>query len=246
MKIFKNHKVLISFIILFAFQSLCYYIPKMVYPVYYTHTDLSTLKFGDTFIATFISNYHFDFTTNLDRLVPIVSIFIIPYHLAHVWWVATPFIVYFYLKQKGYQQYYVTSIISYIICLLVFLIIPTAIARPEIVVNNIFDYLLAMLFVTDIPTNLLPSIHVLISWIAYMVVRNAKNVPVKVKNMQLALAIIVIISTQVLKQHYFIDIFAGIAVAEGAFFLVKKTNIDEKFLWIPFIKIEKNDEQQTT
>ena len=66
------------------------------------------------------------------------------------------------------------------------------------------------------PSNLFPSIHCYVSWLCYRGLNGAKEIPKWYQNFSLVFAVLVIISTQVLKQHYVVDAVAGIALVEIA------------------------------
>ena len=78
----------------------------------------------------------------------------------------------------------------------------------------------------DSPTNLFPSIHCLVSWLCAIGLRGAK-VSNWYKVFSYTFAIAVCVSTQLTKQHYIVDVFGGIALAEislllGEYFVRKK------------------------
>ena len=76
------------------------------------------------------------------------------------------------------------------------------------------------------PTNLFPSIHCLVSWFCAIGLRGTR-VSTWYKVFSYAFAIAVCISTQLTKQHYIVDVFGGILLAEislliGEYFVRRK------------------------
>ena len=105
---------------------------------------------------------------------------------------------------------------------LFFLVVPTTNVRPHLQSTDIFAFLLKMVYVTDAPTRLFPSIHCLVSWFCYIGLRGQKSIPKWYQTVSLIFAILVCVSTQVTKQHYVIDVLGGIAIAEFCYWISGK------------------------
>lgn len=110
----------------------------------------------------------------LDDRIPFCEVFVIPYFLWFVYVAAT--VVYLFFKDK--DDYYRACIFLFT-GMTIFLIISTLFPnghhlRPQTMPrNNIFTQLVSMLYRTDTPTNLWPSIHVYNSLAAHFaIVRN--------------------------------------------------------------------------
>jgi len=170
----------------------------------------------------------FDFTTAFDRIVPIIPPFIIIYILSFAFWA----FVFFYAANAGKERYYTfwtASMITYGVSLIIYLAIPTTLVRPDINPHaGPFHYLMNMIFAADAPTNLFPSMHCTASWLCYKSVWKAKTedgkdaIPVWFQWFALIFAILICISTQVVKQHYIVDVISAIAIVELSWFFVKR------------------------
>ena len=79
------------------------------------------------------------------------------------------------------------------------------------------------------PSNLFPSIHCYVSWLSWRGVSKSENIPKWYQHFSLIFAILIIISTQVLKQHYLVDAIAGVALVELAWRFYSKGNRHEIF-----------------
>ena len=64
------------------------------------------------------------------------------------------------------------------------------------------------------PSNLFPSIHCYVSWMCWKGVEGSEKVPKWYQRFSLVFAILIIISTQVLKQHYIVDAAAALLLVE--------------------------------
>lgn len=157
---------------------------------------------------------HYDLTGSLDRRVPFVKEFVIIYLICYAFWAVN----YILIGRQGKEwcfRFVAADMISRVICGIFFLLLPTTNVRPEIIGNGLCDHLMRWLYATDAPSNLFPSIHCLVSWFCYAGIRGRKNIPKGYRIFSCIFAVLVCISTQVTKQHYFIDLVAGIALAEG-------------------------------
>lgn len=203
----KNRYTIIPIILLFVFQLSVYYFSKMINK----------------------NMLHHDFTLEFDRMVPLLTIFIVPYILSYVWWLVSPMLIANYLGKKAFYNYIFASVITYFICFLFYIILPTTIIRPNIENNSIFDILTNFIYTTDVPNNLFPSMHCLISWLLFVGIRN-KNVPKKIVVTQGIIAIMINLSTQFVKQHYIVDLILSILLAEIVFLILRKTKITSSII----------------
>lgn len=154
--------------------------------------------------------------TAVDDLIPFCEIFIIPYLLWFVYVAAGIF--YFFLKDKS--EYY--RLCTFLFTgMTVFLIISTVYPnghylRPaDFARDNIFTDLVRLLYRTDTPTNLFPSIHVYNSIGINIAVWHSKdfknNKAVRFGSSLFMISII--LSTMFLKQHSVFDVITGIVFA---------------------------------
>ena len=159
----------------------------------------------------------------LDDYIPFCEVFIVPYLL---WFVYVAAVVVF-LMLKNKQDYY-KACTFLMTGMTIFLIVstlwpnghhlrPTALPR-----DNIFSDLVAMLWRTDTPTNLWPSIHVYNSMGAHFAVMHSNNLPHK-KGIRIAsflLMVSIILSTMLLKQHSVFDVVTGLLLGGAMYILV--------------------------
>lgn len=160
--------------------------------------------------------HHYDFTTALDRAVPLIPQFIWIYVLAFPFWIVN-YILVTHTGKEHYFRFVTAELIGKTTYLLCFLILPTTNVRPELTGSGLSNALLQFVYRMDggeAPFNLFPSIHCYVSWMCYLGVKHVKEVPKAYKGFNAVFAILIMLSTQFLKQHYLIDVFAGVALAE--------------------------------
>ncbi len=159
----------------------------------------------------------------IDDQIPFIEYFIVPYFLWFAYIAVA--IAYFLLKNK--DEYYRLCTFLFI-GMTVFLIISTVYPnghhlRPtEFARDNIFTDMVRMLYRTDTPTNLFPSIHVYNSIgvnIAVWHCKDFKNRKI-IRYASSFLMISIILSTMFLKQHSVFDVITGIVFSMFIYTLV--------------------------
>ena len=159
----------------------------------------------------------------LDDYIPFCEVFIVPYLL---WFVYVAAVVVF-LMFKNKQEYYKTC--TFLMTgMTIFLIVSTLWPnghnlRPAVLPrDNIFSDLVAMLWRTDTPTNLWPSIHVYNSMGAHFAVMHSSSFSNKkgIRIASLILAVSIILSTMLLKQHSVFDVVTGLLLGGIMYILV--------------------------
>ena len=165
----------------------------------------------------------YDLSIPIDSMIPFCSPFILFYIVAYVQWVVSYVIIG--RESREYCYRIVTAdLIAKVVCFIFFVALPTTIARPE-TGGGIFGWLTELIYSADTPTNLFPSIHCLESWVAFRCALPLTKVGKTYKWIMLFISIGVCASVVFVKQHYFIDIPAGILLFELALLLVNKCGL---------------------
>lgn len=164
----------------------------------------------------------------IDDYIPFCEIFVIPYFMWFLY-VAVAVMLLFFTDKKEYYK----SCIFLAVGMTVFLIISTLWPnghhlRPDIMPrNNIFTQMIQGLWLTDTPTNLWPSIHVYNSIGAHLAIMHSKVLADK-KGIRIAsflLAISIILSTVLIKQHSVFDMLTAFVMAFVMYVLVYRRNL---------------------
>lgn len=159
---------------------------------------------------------HYDFTTALDRAVPLIPEFVWIYILAFPFWAVS----YILAARRGKDWFYrfvATDLTIHALCFVIFILVPTTNIRPEIAGDSFSEVILKLIYALDggkSPSNLFPSIHCYVSWLCWRGLKGAGEIPRGYQIFSLFAASLVIISTQVLKQHYLADAIGAIALVE--------------------------------
>lgn len=160
----------------------------------------------------------YDLSLSLDVLLPCVPFFLLFYVMAYGQWVGS----YLWHCRDSVQLCYriaMADIVAKTVCLICFLLIPTELTRPELTGNGVFAWGTRLIYAIDKPVNLFPSIHCLESWMCFR-----GSMMLKQKNgwyiaAQGVLTVLVFASTVLIKQHFVVDIPAGILACEIGLFL---------------------------
>ncbi|EJO5346301.1 phosphatase PAP2 family protein [Clostridium botulinum] len=156
----------------------------------------------------------YSLVTGFDKAMPFIPAFSIPYM---VWY---PFIIIclIYMCFQNRQVYYksLSSImISLIISYIVFFFFQTTVPRPEVIGNDIFTSIVKFIYRTDNPYNCFPSIHVITTYIIMRYMLNSEIKNSKLTNIVvIILGVLIILSTEFIKQHVLFDIIFAIILGE--------------------------------
>ena len=177
------------------------------------------------------NRYHFDFTTELDRKVPLLPWTILIYLGCYLFWIVN-YILTGHLKKEEFYRFITADLMSRMICGLIFLVLPTTNVRPELPSDSIFTPMMQWLWNTDQAANLFPSIHCLVSWMCFIGIRGKHQFPRWYRWFSCVFAVAVFLSTQTTKQHYLVDVIGGVALAEGCFWVAHHTELYQKVMRI--------------
>lgn len=156
--------------------------------------------------------------TSIDRMIPFVEEFIIPYIAWYPFIILT--MIYLCIKDKRvYYRTLVSLIIGFLVSFFIFYVFQTHVPRPTVEGNDIFSKLVRLIYANDKPYNAFPSLHVLESHLMVMGVHALakENRSKKVLLLVDFTSIMIILSTQFVKQHVIIDVIGGIYLAEVIF-----------------------------
>ena len=200
---------------------------RFIYPLYSilpiaAMLGMNALTYFGTRLFT-TGRYHYNIESALDLALPVVPFFVVFYILAFGQWILCYLLIGREKKRYCYR-FFLGEIIAKSLCLVIFLIFPTTLNRPEMTGSGIFERLLAFVYSMDRPDNLFPSIHCLESWMCWRGCRKLTEtrLPGWFSGANLVLTLLVFASTVLCKQHVLIDIAGGVAVVEIGLFLSPK------------------------
>ncbi len=145
----------------------------------------------------------------LDRAIPIVPAWSIVYGALYLFLIVLPVLL---IRQGAHIRTTALAFLTvWVIAYIVFLAYPTAAPRPEKYVGEGFGaWGLNILYGADPPFNCFPSLHVAHSFVSALA---CSRVHQRLGTFALIAASLVALSTLFTKQHYVVDVVAGIALA---------------------------------
>ena len=171
--------------------------------------------YGARMLNAWLNRPYLNMTGALDGLVPAVPAFSIIYVIAFPFWYITYFLICRSDRERCWRLV-VTDVAAKLLCGVIFILVPTTNVRPEITGSGLGEMILNMIYASDAPDNLFPSIHCLESWICFLAIRDEEKVPAWIKTAAFVLAFLICLSTLFTKQHVFVDMIAGVMIADFA------------------------------
>lgn len=165
--------------------------------------------------------------TNVDKAIPFLKIFILPY----ITWYGYIAIGLIYLCMKNRRNYY-TSLISLnigiLICYVIYVVFQTSVPRPIVMGTDVLSKLVNMIYKNDNPFNCFPSMHVTTTYIIIKGINHTDN-NITTRVIFNIIGVLIIISTQFVKQHVVLDLVFAVLLSEVIFRFInniKKEDID--------------------
>ena len=163
---------------------------------------------------------HYMIHSPIDNYIPFIEYFIIPYLLWFIFIAVT--VAYFLIKDKwGFYRLCAFLFSGMTIFLIICTVFPNALnLRPTVFPrDNMFTDMVKVLYKTDTPTNVLPSIHVFNSLVVHITICKSEELcklrPVKIAS--LVLCVSICLSTMILKQHSIVDVMGAALMAYGLY-----------------------------
>lgn len=168
----------------------------------------------------------------IDRKIPFCEYFFIPYSMWFLYVAVTVLVFFLFLDLGDFYRMCMHLYLGMTIFLIVSALYPNGQnLRPDVFPrDNLMTEMVKALYLTDTPTNILPSIHVYNSiCIHTAIARNQTLGRIRWLNISsFLLMCLIILSTVFLKQHSVVDVISGIVLAIAFYPLFYIKN------WIPY------------
>ena len=104
-----------------------------------------------------------EFKTVLDDYVPLLPIWVLPYGLICVWWIAAYLWAAWRMEEHLYEAFFIASAFASVTALTIFAVFPTYVIRPALAGTDWPTQLLSWIYTNDYMYNAFPSGHVYIT-----------------------------------------------------------------------------------
>jgi membrane-associated phospholipid phosphatase len=143
----------------------------------------------------------------VDELIPFTNWAIWLYHSQLVFLLLS---VYALKKQANLSDMFYSMVLACLLSFAIFTIYPTTIPRIVQTDNGLTAKAFQFLYSIDNVTNCFPSLHVSLAWLAATALLREKRF---LGALAITWAFFISLSTLATKQHYFVDVIGGLAVA---------------------------------
>ena len=174
------------------------------------------------------SAYHYNFETAFDLATPFLPWTVLIYTGAFVYWYVSYALVLRGSKENAFRFLW-AHMLSLVVFFLCFVFVPTTNTRPEVTGHTLWDWGIRLIYASDTPTNLFPSLHCQFSWLCCRALGKTKTVPKWFRIFAYVFTILIFISTLTTKQHVIADVFSGWLLAEVAFDLCRSKRVMQPF-----------------
>ncbi|MBQ6431732.1 MAG: phosphatase PAP2 family protein [Oscillospiraceae bacterium] len=171
-------------------------------------------------------------TTAGDALFPYTPIWAIAYIASFAFW----FYLYTTVAKESPEAAYrlvAADFCGKLVCLICFIVVPSTLDRPtgDAIGTGFGPFLIRVIYWTDDPTNLFPSLHCFIAWLGTRYIFEAKKLRFRALNAVLCVigSLMVFVSTLYTKQHVIVDVYSGVALAEICYLIGKYTKLPNLF-----------------
>lgn len=143
----------------------------------------------------------------VDKSIPLYPPALVPYLLGSILFVGFPIWAAARSETTEFEAYVLSLLTATLISYIVYLALPTYVLRPEITPQDYFSEAIAFLYQTDYPHNAAPSGHTFYTLISFLYIRRWRP---KLQIVSLIVAVLIIVSTLLTKQHYVLDMVTGL------------------------------------
>lgn len=183
-------------------------------PLVFTVICNVAVYYGSQYITAGWPHHMID--TPFDSWMPFVPWTASVYLGCYLFWIINYILSARQSKEMAYR-FLSAELLAKTVCFLFFVVYPTTNIRPEVGQEGFWNGAMRMIYDSDSPVNLFPSIHCLVSWFCYLGIRRDRAIPKAYRIFSFWFAAAVFISTMTTKQHVILDVFGGVIIASACY-----------------------------
>jgi hypothetical protein len=169
--------------------------------------------------------------TDIDKSIPFIKLFVIPYLIWYPFLLITLVYFCFYYRETYYKVIF-SFIIGMLICYIIYYFFQTAVPRPSLFGNDYLTRLVNFIYSSDNQFNCFPSIHVLTCYIIIKGIKDSKKKSSLIETATTIVGVLIILSTQFIKQHVILDLIFAVLLGDAIYKIIGKFNLERDYLWI--------------
>ena len=156
-----------------------------------------------------------DLSSSLDALVPFAPGWIAVYCLAYPFWLVSA--LWILAESRPHALRFACAyVLAMLLSAAVFLAYPCTMERADVSGGGFFTAWVRLVYAADAPTNLCPSLHVLINYFCWRGALGCRRIPRWYKRFAFVFLLLVCASVLLVKQHVAADIPAAVLIGEAA------------------------------
>ena len=167
---------------------------------------------GGYFLVHAVVHEGFIVNTFLDEWVPFIDFFVV-FYAAYFPFLLVPVILYW--RDERYGKVMVCFLVVLVVSFGLYLAFPSQVVKPEVSPDTVFSAIVLEIHQTDPPVNVLPSLHVSLTLLAFLFIFTKSRT---LGWVSLPVAVLIILSTVFIKQHVILDVAGGILLGAGVFY----------------------------
>ena len=154
--------------------------------------------------------------TPLDRALPVVPIFAIPY-FSLIPYIGVSLVAFLFFRVRIYRSAALTMIIVWFVSYAFYFFLQSYIARPQITGIDPFSAMIRTIYASDQPYNDFPSLHTSLSTVIAI---HWWRLDRRIGVLAAIWTALIVASTVLVKQHYLADVAGGLVLATVTSLLV--------------------------
>ncbi len=157
----------------------------------------------------------------VDDAIPFCPPFVLAYYLWFPYMVLTGLYLAF-RYPDCFRRYMQTIAVGFTLCTLFFFILPNGqdLRPASFSEDNLFTWMIGLIYAADTNTNVLPSVHAYGSIVVVFAAYDCPAFKPWLRALYILLAGLICASTLFIKQHSILDVIAGVLLAVPIYFLV--------------------------
>lgn len=163
----------------------------------------------------------------LDKHIPLISWFVYFYYLTFPLGLIT-FFVLAYKDKKAFYNLFLTLIISFAISGVIYAFFQTEFTKPDFTPQTFTDKLVVWTWGSTNPINCFPSQHTFMALAMIIACVSGKNINKLFRIFTIFIAIMIILSTVLIRQHFLLDIFGSLDIMGIVYGIVYISGYGEK------------------
>ena len=156
--------------------------------------------------------YRIFLETPLDRALPVVPIFAIPY-VSLIPYIGLSLIVFLFFRIRVYRSAALTMIVVWFVSYAFYFFLQSYVARPAIAGTDPFSGIIRTIYASDQPYNDFPSLHTSLSTVMAI---HWWRLDRRIGILAAVWTALIVASTVLVKQHYLADVAGGLVLAAAA------------------------------